>query len=258
MRHHQNVTQTQNALMSESKMSHRRNNTENKINQQLHDTRETTPQTLENETNRILPTTSNPITPTEPHYPRTSTPQPIETTPITNPFPLNIEETTITQNLQPQSRNKDEAQTIYFSSLFIFIIAIALSIIAFNTTRNAIQEKNKIQIETMKFHTKLVVAIKELTPTNCRHNNHIQEQGHKRPITYQAKIEQIKHNIKEILSCITQNTNHNPNTPTARISTQITPNTQITTMNNEGKPQKTTKITQTTRKPKLVTPNPTK
>merc|ERR1712082_259378 len=214
--------------MSESKMPHSQNNTENKINQQSYDTRETKPQTLENETNRILPTTPNHGTPTEPHYPRTSTPQPIETTPITNPFPPNIEETAITQNSQSQSMRKDEAETIYWSSLFILIIAVTIGIIAFNTARNATKDRNRIQIETMTFHTKLKVAIKELTPTNCTHKNHTQKQGHKRPTTYEAKIDQIKHDIKDIISCITENANHNSNIPTARINTQITPNTPHT------------------------------
>merc|ERR1712082_484557 len=244
--------------MSESKMPHSQNNTENKINQQSYDTRQTKPQTLESETNRILPTTPNHITPTEPHYPRTSTPQPIEPTPITNPSPLNIEETEITQNPQSQSMIKDEAETLYWSSIFILIIAITLAAIAFNTARNATIDKNEIQITTMTFHTKLKVTIKELTPTNCTHKNNTQKQGHKRPTTYEAKIDQIKHNIKDIISCITENANHNSNIPTERINTQITPNTPITTTNNRKNPQKTTKITQTTRKPKLITPNPRK
>merc|ERR1712239_44804 len=146
-------------------------------------------------------------TPTEPHYPRTSTPQPIEPTPITNPSPLNIEETEITQNPQSQSMIKDEAETLYWSSIFILIIAITLAAIAFNTARNATTEKNEIQIATMMFHTKLKVAIKELTPTNCTHKNNTQKQGHKRHTTYETKIDQIKHNIKDIISCITEKAN---------------------------------------------------
>merc|ERR1712082_121917 len=73
----------------------------------------------------------------ESHSPETPNPQLKEITPITNPFPLNIEETPTTQNLQSQNKRKDKTQKIYFSSLFIFIVVIALSIITFNTTRNA-------------------------------------------------------------------------------------------------------------------------
>ena len=196
----------------------------------------------------------------ESHSPETPKPQLKEITPTTNPFPLTIEQTPTTQHLQPQNKKKDKTQKVYFAPLLIFIVFITISTITINTATNAIQETNKIQIETIKFHIKLIVAINELTPTNCRNNNHTQKLEQKGPTTYKEELEQIKNKIQNIISCITQTNHYNSNTPTAKTNIQTTPNTYITTMNTwkttqtqTGKPQQ---VTPTKKKNKTPTPKP--
>merc|ERR1712082_400012 len=111
-------------------------------------------------------------------------------------------------HLQPQNKEKGTTQKVYFTTLLIFIVFTTISIITINTATNAIQETNKIQIETIKFHRKLIVAINELTPTNCRNNNHTQKLEQKGHTTYKEELEQIKNKIQNIISCITQTHTH--------------------------------------------------